>query len=64
MAAYRVCLLSTDGGVVEEKVIHAVRNYEAIDSAICLVKAARMNCAEYEVWLRNRRNLAPRTPQN
>ena len=57
MAEYRVRLLDGDGRVVEERVIKAIRNYDASEMAARLAKAAGVKCSHYEVWLRKRRIL-------
>lgn len=55
MAAYRVCVLSDDGQVVEEKMIRALRNHEAIELAERLLRSAAIKGRQYEIWLRDRR---------
>ena len=55
MAAYRVCVLSDDGQVVDEKVIQAMRNHEAIELAERLLRSMAIKGRHYEVWLRDRR---------
>lgn len=57
MAAYRVCVLSDEGQVVEEKVIQAIRNHEAIELAERLLRSMTIKGRQYEVWLGDRRIL-------
>jgi len=53
MGMYRVCFLSQTGEVFREKVLYAVRNYEALELAARLADSAQY--AGFELWNRHRK---------
>jgi hypothetical protein len=53
LGKYRICFLSQAGEVFGEKVLYAVRNYEALELAGRLADAAQY--AGFELWNRHRR---------
>jgi hypothetical protein len=50
MATYKVRLLGEGGRILEEKTITALRNYEAVQAAETLGRAATRQCTGVEIW--------------
>jgi hypothetical protein len=55
VALFSIHLLDRDGRVMEIRNVRAIRNYEAVDLAAQLCRAAAKDCAAYEVWRDGRR---------
>ena len=52
MGVYRLCFLSQTGEVFRERILHAPRNYDAVELAAQLADSAQ--CAGFELWNRHR----------
>jgi hypothetical protein len=50
VALFSIHLLTRDGRIIEKRKVRAIRNYEAVDIAAELCRAAPKDCAGYEVW--------------
>ena len=52
MGVYRLCFLSQTGEVLCERILHAQRNFEAVELAARLAGSAQF--AGFELWNRHR----------
>ena len=55
VATYTVHLLDRNGRMIERREVRAIRNYEVVETAKRLCRAAAQKCRGYEVWRGGRR---------